>query len=70
MADPRAQKRLHDYQISHPQVDLSAGRQNAHALYWYNLQVCFANEVRWREIRHDKQLEAVGVANALRRVLE
>ncbi len=53
MADPRVQERLQVYQIHNPEVDLSAGRQNAHALYWYNLQVCFVNDGRWREIRHD-----------------
>ncbi len=42
MADPGVQERLHGYQINNPEVDLSAARQNAHAIYWYNLQVCFA----------------------------
>ena len=44
---------MQGYQINNPEVDLSAARQNAHAIYWYKLQVCFVNDGRWREIRHD-----------------
>ncbi len=51
MADPKVQEWLQGYQVNNPEVDLSAARQNAHALFWYNLQVCFVNEGRWREIR-------------------
>jgi REP element-mobilizing transposase RayT len=49
MVDARVQEMLRTLQISNPHVDLSAPRQNAHALYWYNLHVCFVNEERCRE---------------------
>ena len=51
MADPRVQEMLRTVQIDNSQVDLSAPRRNAHAMYWYNLHVCFVNEGRCREIR-------------------
>ena len=51
MADPRLQEMIRRLQINDPQVDLSLPRRSAHALYWYNLHVCFINDGRCREIR-------------------
>jgi REP element-mobilizing transposase RayT len=56
MADPRVQERLRTVQIENAQIDLSAPRRNAHALYWYNLHVCLVNEGRCREV-HMESLE-------------
>jgi REP element-mobilizing transposase RayT len=53
MADPRVQTMLRSIQIDNPQVDLSARRQTAHAVFWYNLHVCFALGGRCPEIRRD-----------------
>jgi REP element-mobilizing transposase RayT len=50
MADPRVQLRLPEYQIHHPEIDLSQPQQTLHAIYWYNLHLVFANDGRWREI--------------------
>jgi REP element-mobilizing transposase RayT len=50
MADPRVQRMLQEIQIRNPEVDLSKPCQNTHALYWYNLHVCFVNDGRCREI--------------------
>lgn len=53
MADPQVQARLAQYQIHHPEVDLSFPRYTSHARYWYNLHVAIVNDGRWTEIRHD-----------------
>jgi REP element-mobilizing transposase RayT len=53
MADARLREMLQGLQIDNPHIDLSAPRQNAHALYWYNLHVCFMNDERCRELRRD-----------------
>jgi len=53
MADPRVQEMLRGLQIHNSQVDLAAPRRNAHALYWYNLHVCFVNDGRCREIQRE-----------------
>jgi REP element-mobilizing transposase RayT len=49
-AAPRVQERFVNYQIYHPDVDLSQPQRTLHAIYWYNLHVVFVNEARWREI--------------------
>jgi hypothetical protein len=56
MADPRVQEMLREVQIHDPAVDLRSPRQNAHALYWYNLHVCFINDGRCMEIRREPLL--------------
>jgi len=48
-ADPEVQALLQQFQIAHPEVDLSEPRATAHARYWYNLHVVLVNEGRWRE---------------------
>jgi len=53
MADPGVQEMLRGLQIDDPDVDLSAPRRSAHALYWYNLHVCFVNDGRCMEIRRE-----------------
>jgi REP element-mobilizing transposase RayT len=53
MADARVQELLRSLQINNTAVDLSARRQNAHAVYWYNLHVCFVAEGRCTEIRRE-----------------
>jgi REP element-mobilizing transposase RayT len=56
MADPRVQAVLSEVQIDDPAVDLSAPRQSAHALSWYNLHVCFINDGRCMEVRREPLL--------------
>jgi len=53
MADPRVQNRIRSLQIDNQQADLSEPSRTAHALYWYNLHVCFVNEGRCPEIREE-----------------
>ena len=53
LADPRVMETLQTVQIDDPSVDLSAARQNAHALYWYNLHVCFVADGRCMEVRRE-----------------
>ena len=53
LANPRVQEMLRGLQIHKPQVDLASLRRNAHALYWYNLHVCFINDGRCREIQEE-----------------
>lgn len=36
-----------------PEIDLGQSRQSAHAIYWYNLHVCFVTDGRWKEVRHE-----------------
>jgi REP element-mobilizing transposase RayT len=56
MADLNVQETLRDIQIDDPSVDLSAPRQNAHALYWYNLHVCFIADGRCMEVHREPLL--------------
>lgn len=56
MADAHVQALLREVQIDDPSVDLSQPRQNAHALYWYNLHVCFVAEGRCMEVRREPLL--------------
>jgi REP element-mobilizing transposase RayT len=51
MADPRVQQVLRDIQINNAGVDLATPRANAHALFCYNLHVCFVADGRCREVR-------------------
>jgi REP element-mobilizing transposase RayT len=51
MSDRSVQEMVHSLQINNPQTDLSEARRSGHALYWYNLHVCFVNEGRCREVR-------------------
>ncbi len=53
MADPRVQERMQMFQINRPEIDLGQSRQSAHAIYWYNLHVCFVTDGRWKEVRHE-----------------
>ena len=53
MVDFRVREMLQTVQIDNPCIDLSEPRQNAHAIYWYNLHVCFVNEERCREIQKE-----------------
>ncbi|MBC7853195.1 MAG: transposase [Pirellulaceae bacterium] len=62
MADERVQKRLAEYQICEPQVDLSHERQTSHAIYWYNLHLVFV--MRDRDMRLDH-----GELSALREMI-
>jgi len=56
MADLRVQDMLREIQIHDPAVDLRLPRQNAHAVSWYNLHVCFINDSRCMEIRREPVL--------------
>jgi REP element-mobilizing transposase RayT len=56
MADPTVQEYLREIQIDNREVDLSAPRQNAHAVYWYNLHVCFVHDGRVMEVRREALL--------------
>jgi REP element-mobilizing transposase RayT len=51
MADSNVQDSLRSLQVDGPLADLSEPSRTAHALYWYNLHVCFVNEGRCREVR-------------------
>jgi REP element-mobilizing transposase RayT len=53
LADPRVQEQFRGVQIDNADIDLSAPQQNAHALYWYNLHVCFVNDRRCMEFRRE-----------------
>ena len=53
MADPAVQQRLHGYQISHPEIDLSQAQHTSHGLFWASLHLVFAHQERWNEIRDD-----------------
>lgn len=54
MADPRVMKRLADYQIIHPGVDLSAPCFSAHGRYLYNLHLVLVHDGRYCEIQEEK----------------
>jgi REP element-mobilizing transposase RayT len=53
MADPKVQRRLQQYQIYDPRVDLSEPRRTAHSQYWYNLHIVMVNDGRYLEICDD-----------------
>jgi len=57
MADERVQRRFEKYQIHHPETNLLAFRQSAHAVYSYNLHLVIVMDERWREIRDDVLVE-------------
>jgi hypothetical protein len=52
-AEPQTQEILADFQIHHPEVNLSKARFTSHARYWCNLHVVFINDWRWRELRRE-----------------
>lgn len=53
MADPRVQRRLEQFQIVRPEVDLSLPQRTSHGLFWYNLHVVLVHQSRGKEIRED-----------------
>ena len=53
MADPRVQKRLDSYQISHPEMNLSEPQRTSHGLFWSSLHLVFVHRERRNEIRDD-----------------
>jgi REP element-mobilizing transposase RayT len=53
MADQRVQERFAEYQIYHPDVDLSIPRYTSHATYIWNLHLALVADGRYREIRHE-----------------
>lgn len=53
MADGRVQAGLSQYQIHHPDVDLSPPQRASHGEYRYNLHVVLVNDGRWHEVREE-----------------
>lgn len=51
MADLRAQKKLEEFQIKIPEVDLGAPQLTAHAAYVYGLHLVLVHDGRWNEVR-------------------
>lgn len=52
-ADPRVRAMLDALQVDNQHVDLSTPCRTTHAIYWYNLHVCFVSDGRCREIRRE-----------------
>ncbi len=50
MADERVQERLRNYQIVHPEIDLSQPQRTSHGLFWYCLHLVLVHSERWSEI--------------------